>query len=266
MIHPEWNCSVFVNYTFFYSFLPISCKYQNHSFTLYFKVLFMNAKNESLQELQHIKRMMEQSSRFISLSGLSGISAGICALVGAWLAYSRISSYDYERNNSFNVDRGTHIFETGLKTLINDLLIIALLTFGAAVITSFLFTYLRSKKTGRPLWGTTTLRLLWNTVIPLFAGGLFLIKCMQLEQYELIAPGCLIFYGLALVNGSKYTLGEIRYLGYAQILIGIINLWMTGYGLYFWAAGFGSFHIIYGTIMWSKYERRIHNHGGEELI
>ena len=224
---------------------------------MHFKVLFMNAKNESLQELQHIKRMMERSSRFISLSGLSGISAGICALAGAWLAYTKVSLYNYEHSKLFNEDHGTYIFRDGFNSLIKDIFIIAVLTFGAAVITSFIFTYLRSKKTGIPLWGSATLRLFWNTIIPLFAGGLFLIKCIQLGQYELVSPGCLIFYGLALLNASKYTLGEIRYLGYAQIVLGIINLWMTGYGLYFWAAGFGVLHIVYGTIMWMTYEKSV---------
>jgi hypothetical protein len=78
---------------------------------------------------------------------------------------------------------------------------------------------------------------------------------MDYGVYGLVAPACLIFYGLALVNASKYTLSEVRYLGYAQILLGIINLWMPGYGLYFWAAGFGVMHIIYGIVMWSRYER-----------
>ena len=106
-----------------------------------------------------------------------------------------------------------------------------------------------------PLWGTTSYRLLWNMAVPLAAGGLFLIRSIQLEQYELIAPGCLIFYGLALVNAGKYTFGEVRYLGYGQLILGIANLWMTGYGLYFWAAGFGLLHIVYGILMWYKYER-----------
>ena len=43
-------------------------------------------EQQPLEELQHIKRMMERSSRFISLSGLSGIAAGICAIAGAWFA------------------------------------------------------------------------------------------------------------------------------------------------------------------------------------
>jgi len=92
--------------------------------------------------------------------------------------------------------------------------------------------------------------------IPMVAGGLYILKLIEHGSFGLIAPGCLIFYGLALVNGSKYTLGEVRFLGYGQIILGIINLWYTGYGLYFWAAGFGVLHIVYGVIMWSKYERK----------
>jgi hypothetical protein len=209
----------------------------------------MDSRQQSLLELQQIKNMMERSSKFISLSGLSGISAGIFALIGAWFASQKINCWI-----KGDCDYST-LTNKGAIDLQNELLLIAIFTFTAAFITAFLFTYLRSKKTGVPLWGTTAYRLFWNVSIPLAAGGLFLIRSMQLEHYELIAPGCLIFYGLALVNASKYTLGEVRYLGYGQILLGIINLWMIGYGLYFWAAGFGLLHIVYGILMWYKYER-----------
>lgn len=215
----------------------------------------MDAQNDSLQELQHIKRMMERSSRFISLSGLSGIAAGLCALVGAWIARSEINKYVFENSESLDEYRGSYIMRESLNLLVVNLLIIALVTFAAAFLTAFLFTYLRSKKEAIPLWGKATIRLFWNMIIPLAAGGIFLLRSASLGHFELIAPGCLIFYGLALVNASKYTLGEVRYLGYGQILLGFINLWMIGYGLFFWAAGFGLLHIIYGLLMWFKYER-----------
>ena len=106
------------------------------------------------------------------------------------------------------------------------------------------------------MWGTTTRRLFWNTAIPLAVGGIFLLRMMEQGEYRFISAGCLIFYGLALVNASKYTLGEVRYLGYGQILLGIIALWQIGYGLQFWAMGFGVLHIVYGVAMWYKYERK----------
>jgi hypothetical protein len=209
----------------------------------------MDTRQQSLQELHQIKKMMERSSKFISLSGLSGISAGICALAGAWFASQKIHCWQYG-----DCQFGDLINDTDRKVQ-NEVLLIAILTFVAALATSFFFTFLRSKKTGIPLFGTTTIRLLWNIAIPLVAGAFFLIRSIQLDQYELITPGCLIFYGLALVNASKYTLGEIRYLGYGQIILGIINLWLIGNWVIFWIAGFGVLHIVYGIVMWYKYER-----------
>ena len=106
------------------------------------------------------------------------------------------------------------------------------------------------------MWGATSQRLLINVAIPMGVGAIYLFKQMQFGNYGLIAPGCLIFYGIALINGAKYTFGEIRFLGYAMTALGIINCWFPGYGLYFWAAGFGLLHIVYGIVMWNKYERQ----------
>lgn len=216
--------------------------------TLKYKVLFMQETKQPLDTLQDIKKMMERSSRFISLSGWSGISAGVCALLGAYFASRRLPvrgsrSSDYE-------DLGL-----GGVQLINELLLIAALVFVAAFVSAFFFTYLRSKKNNTPIWDRVARRLMWNVLIPLFVGGLCILNVLQNGEYRLVGPLCLIFYGMALLNASKYTLGEIRYLAFAQLILGLISLWMPGNDLYFWALGFGVFHILYGFIMWWKYER-----------
>jgi hypothetical protein len=118
-----------------------------------------------------------------------------------------------------------------------------------------LFTYLRSRKTGVGIWGYTARRVMLNVAVPMLVGGLLIWRLVDFQAYGLVAPACLLFYGLALVNASKYTLPEIRYLGYSQLLLGVLNLWMIGYGLHFWAAGFGILHILYGIFMWNRYER-----------
>jgi len=208
----------------------------------------MREQQQSLEELQHIKQMMERSSRFISLSGWSGVAAGICALIAAFVARMKISDWFIQTKLHPDVD---------VSSLEISLITIAIITFISAFILAFIFTYNRSKKKGISIWGTASRRLLFAVAVPLIAGGFYLLKETEIGNYGLIAPGCLIFYGLALVNASKYTLGEVKYLGYSQILLGIINCWMIGYGLYFWAIGFGFFHIIYGVIMWSRYERNV---------
>ncbi|MFS8081889.1 MAG: hypothetical protein ACMG51_00445 [Ginsengibacter sp.] len=206
----------------------------------------MDNSINNLDTLKDIKKMMERSSRFISLSGLSGIIVGACALGGALLAHLRIKSY---YGNEYNEGSACP------SCLKNELLIIAGVVFVVAFILATLFTFFKSKKQGVSFLGNAARRLLWNTMLPMIAGAFMLWRMMELNQYDLIASGCLIFYGLALVNGSKYTIGEVRYLGYAEIIIGIINLWLIRQGLLFWAIGFGVFHIIYGVAMWWKYDR-----------
>ena len=214
----------------------------------------MNENQQSLETLQDIKRMMERSSRFISLSGLSGISAGLCALVGAWVSYPYVfGQKDYIIDSNVAVYQAwAHDYSIIFNT---RLFWIAAITFFSALTSAFFFTWIKSKREGIPLWGKTAKRLLINVSIPLVVGGIFLFKLIHFGTFGLIAPGCLIFYGLALINASKYTLDEIRYLGYMQIILGLVNLWFVGYGLYFWSLGFGVLHIVYGAYMWWKYER-----------
>ena len=206
----------------------------------------MDAAKHNLDALRDIKKIMERSSRFISLSGLSGIIVGICAIIGAIVANLRITNYYLNEYLSGSACP---------SCLKRELIIIAAIVLVVAFVTATLFTFFKSKKQGVPIWGTAAKRLLWNTIVPMIAGAFMLWRMMELGQYELIASGSLIFYGLALVNGSKYTMGEVKLLGYAEILLGIINLWLVRKGLVMWAVGFGAFHIIYGAAMWWKYDR-----------
>ncbi|MBK8711455.1 MAG: hypothetical protein IPL97_06235 [Niastella sp.] len=214
----------------------------------------MTNQQQSLEDLHHIKTMMERSSRFISLSGLSGISAGICALIGAWLAYPYVHG---EKN--IIIDEYVALAQVASESytiILNTWLFwIALGTLTAALVSAFLFTYFRSRKQGLPMWSNTSRRLLLSVLVPVFAGGLFLFRLAQFGTFGLLAPGCLIFYGLGLISAGRYTLGEIRYLGFVQLFLGITAIWCSGYGLYFWAFGFGIMHIVYGIYMWMKYER-----------
>lgn len=197
------------------------------------------------ETLQDIRKMMEKSSRFISLSGWSGIAAGICGLIGAFMAHMVIDD-----GATYGTGR-TIENPSYLLTLVG----IAIVVFCSAFISAFFFTWLRSRRTGTPIWGTTAKRLLWNGLLPMITGGLLILRLLHDKNYVLIAPCALLFYGLALVNGSKYTVGEIRYAGYLEILLGAIGLCFPWHGLLLWTLGFGVVHIVYGAIMWWKYER-----------
>jgi len=207
--------------------------------------------NESLEALQDIKRMMERSSRFISLSGLSGVSAGICALAGAYIAHIWIEQY---YGSGGVVSRHGYMLEDA-HSLKWKLIILAGAVLGAALLTSTFFTWRKARRSNLPIWDLTSKKLAMNMAIPLLAGGFFVLGLLDHSDWDYVAPSCLVFYGLALVNASKYTLSDIRYLGLLEIALGCINMFYGHLGLYFWTAGFGLLHIVYGLIMWWKYEK-----------
>lgn len=202
----------------------------------------------SLETLKDIRRIMDRSSRFISLSGLSGVSAGVFGLIGVYFAYDWI--HEYAVNYSDYYSRGGR----GMLSLEWRLIFLAAAVLGGALLSALYFTWRRTKKNKVPMWDATSRKLLINLAIPLVTGGIFVLAMIDYHDWRFICPACLIFYGLALVNASKYTLSDIRYLGLLEIALGLVNLWYFGAGLYFLAAGFGVLHIVYGLIMWWKYE------------
>lgn len=208
--------------------------------------LKMKSKEDQLNALNDIRTLMDRSSRFISLSGLSGVFAGISALIGAYFAHIALKNY-LNQASSFDADAEIEI----------KLIKIGLAVLGFAMVGGFLFTFRQSKKKNLPIWDKTAKNLLINLAIPLVAGGFFIIALLfnEVKSYGLIAPTCLVFYGLALINASKYTYSDIRYLGICELILGLLAMFYIGYGLYFWTIGFGLLHIIYGTMMYFKYER-----------
>ena len=124
-----------------------------------------------------------------------------------------------------------------------------------SLLTGILLTMRRAKKNNQTIWDKSAKRMLINLAIPLAAGGMFCAILMYHGYIGMIASSTLLFYGLALINGSKYTLDAIRHLGIAEIILGLICAIDIGNGLFYWAIGFGVLHILYGARMWWKYER-----------
>lgn len=195
-----------------------------------------------LKDISEIKDMMSKSSRFISLSGLSGILAGVYALIGAAFAYWLVDSSQ----------RGYLILDGKIfRMVMIDLFLVAFL----GTITGVILTTRKAKKEGRPIWGPASKRLVVNFLIPVIAGGIYTLIILNQNKYGQTAALMLLFYGLGLVNASKHTLGDIKYLGYTEIVLGLICAYFPGYGFWLWVIGFGFMHIIYGTLMHVKYDR-----------
>ena len=204
----------------------------------------MNQKHQ--EDLSHIRSMMERSSRFISLSGLSGVFAGLSALIGGLYVYLLFKA------NGLDYFNGEHKLYS--VDLVSELVFIALIILFFALTFGIFFTIRKSRKYNLPIWTTATKKMLVNLAIPLLVGGVFCLALLYYQMYVLIAPATLLFYGLALINAEKYTFSDIKYLGFCELILGCVSLFFLGYGLVFWIIGFGVLHILYGLIVFKKYK------------
>lgn len=190
---------------------------------------------------------MERSSKFISLSGLAGILAGIYALLGAcfvyYLVHYPVSPFEYR------------IYSIQKPWIIAQLISVAFLVLTLSVLTGVWLSFKKAKRNGRAFWDSTSKRILINLLIPLASGGVFILILLWNGHFGIAAPACLIFYGLALLNASPNLFEEVRYLGYSEIVLGLISAALPGYGLLFWSFGFGVLHIIYGSVMYKRYDK-----------
>ncbi|WP_439694857.1 hypothetical protein ACFGVS_17060 [Mucilaginibacter sp. AW1-7] len=197
-------------------------------------------------ELSSIRDLMERSAKFISLSGLSGVMAGIYAIIGAALGRMVL------KEEWVALDRDHYVDE---YLVIAKLFFIAFAVLILSIGTGVWLSIRKAKKNGQPFWNTGSKRLLIHMAIPLVSGGLFTFILIYRGYYGIVAPATLVFYGLALVAGSHYTYSGVKGLGILEILLGLLCALMPGYGLIFWTVGFGLLHIIYGTVMHFKYDK-----------
>lgn len=199
------------------------------------------------KDIASIRTMMERSAKFISLSGLSGVLAGIYALLGALAAYYvvhyPISPFRYRQ------------YSISDENTLWKLLLVASAVLVASISTGLWLSQRKSKKQGLKLWNPASRTMFVNMAIPLVTGGIFILIMLYSGHFGIAAPASLIFYGIALIQGSSNTYDEVRYLGFLEIILGLISAVFYGYGLLFWAVGFGVLHIVYGAIMYNKYDK-----------
>lgn len=203
-------------------------------------------ENDIYSELSSIRNLMERSTKFISLSGLSGILAGIYALIGAFVGYKLV----YTGGKLLYIAS----YE-GARPALWPLFLVAISVLILSLGTCIWLTIRQARKKGENSWNPVSRRLLMSLAIPLITGGLSILILLFKGEYSTIASSCLIFYGLALVSGSQFTFSDVKWLGLCEIGLGLMASLFPGYGLFFWVIGFGFLHILYGFIMHFKYNQ-----------
>jgi hypothetical protein len=212
----------------------------------------MNKQEEQLEAIRDIRSIMEKSARFLSLSGLAGVIIGLLAIISIAVTYCYLGLNLFSKGyyQLALLGDGTPNLPVYTFLLSNFGLVLLL-----SIISGIVMSFLKAKKLNLTIWDAAAKRLLINIAIPLFAGGLYALILLYHQHIALIAPVTLIFYGLALINASRYTINDIRYLGIIEVVVGLLASIFIDYGLLFWAFGFGILHVVYGIVIYLKYEQ-----------
>lgn len=198
-------------------------------------------RQEAIETLDSIKKMMESSTRIMSLDGASAILAGVYALVAVAAGYL-IAGGDFSQSNPF-VSSMIVFSPARLAALV--VLAVALMT--ACIVTVIAMARCKARKRGERLrLDRVSLRLLWSFFMPVAVGAMLCVIIYLNGHWGLTSSVMLIFYGLALVGISHYTYSDSRYLGYAEIVLGLVDAAVEGHGMVFWTIGFVLLHIAYG--------------------
>ena len=210
----------------------------------------MEKKLDYSDDIKTIKKIMEESSRFLSLSGLSGLFAGLAAIAGGCVAH-----YGILRSRTFFInDMLTNLSDKEISPMKIQLIADALIVLSIALAGSFYFSFRKARDKGQKIWTPVSRRLPISLLLPLIAGAFFILVLLFQNQWQLIVPVTLIFYGLALISAGKFTYSEVFYLGLAELITGFASAFFPMLALLFWVLGFGVLHIGYGLIMYRKYK------------
>jgi hypothetical protein len=206
----------------------------------------MEKHEEQLAAIQEMRNLMDRASRFRSISGLSAMVAGLLAILCV-VFVSQLTDVQLTESASFERMLGTK-FATEVQLSFLVLLLISI-CFGIYLAAR------NAQATGQAAWDSVAKRLALHLAIPLVTGGVFSMLLAQLGLLGLIPASTLLFYGLALVNASHYTLDAVRLLGLVEIGLGLLATAIVPFGLVFWLTGFGLMHVGFGLYIYLKYER-----------
>ena len=146
-------------------------------------------RNKAIESVNEIKELMERSSKFVSLSGMTAVLAGVYALAGAYVAGQLLRSEDNREG----------------------LIMVASLVLIVSVVTACILSWYKAKKMRQKLFSKLTCRIAWNFSLPLLTGGLFCIALLLREHYGLVSSVMLLSSIISFFHTVNKTTFHIKY-------------------------------------------------------
>ncbi len=186
---------------------------------------------------------MQQNTSHFSLSGISGILLGTYGLLTVYLINMLTSTYGdgFEGSSQLPIA----LLEIGIQVLAVIMILISLISLRIRA-------KRRARKNNRKLWDLHSKKVRFHTLIPLLLFVIVLVIIANKGYYSSITPLLLFLYGVFLLNLSRFSVGSLKYLAIAEIILAVIAYFIYDKEMLFLGLGFGFFHIIYGSLTFGK--------------
>ena len=181
--------------------------------------------DEARENLRVIRQVMERSTKYSTLSGLSGVLVGLTAIVGVAATRSVRDIYDHPLR----------------------LALIWLIVLAVAVGIDFVRNKRRAARVGKQVVSPLGAHIL-VAALPAFFAGAVLTAFFALHHLLFYVWGAwMLCYGLAICAVGLFSVRPVSYLGMAFALAGALTLFLQAPDpLAMMALTFGGFHIAYG--------------------
>ncbi len=191
---------------------------------------------EARENLRVIRQTMERSTKYSTLSGLSGVLVGCVAIVGVWLTY--------------------FLSRTGLPAdgfAPHSLLPLALIWSSVLVLAigiDFLANKRRAARVGKSVFSPLGWHIVLAALPGFLAGAALTVFFVQHGLLYSVWGAWMLCYGLAICAVGLFSIKPVSALGGAFVLAGMATLLLPArLGLPMMALAFGGFHIGYGVLM-----------------
>ena len=188
----------------------------------------VNISNRAEENLQFIRETMERSTSFTAVPGYGGMLMGATAIAAAVVA-----SYQVYLVNSLAIWLGE-----------------AALAFAIGL----LAMWQKSKLAGQSLFSTPAKKFAFGFTPPLLAGVIITLGLWRNEHYYVLAPVCIICYGVAVICGGAFSARVVPVMGWCFMAVGTAAFLLpSSYGNLMMGLSFGALHMIFGAVIARKY-------------
>jgi len=188
----------------------------------------VNISDRAIDNLRFIRETMERSTSFTAVPGYGGMLMGATAVAAAYIA--------------------------NMQVYLVDSLTVWLVEAALAFAIGLLAIWQKSKLAGQSLLSTPATKFAFGFAPPLIAGVIIVLGLWRFEHYYVMAPVCIICYGVAVICGGAFSVRAVPIMGWCFMAVGAAAFLLPPkYGNLMMGASFGLLHIIFGAIIAKRY-------------